>query len=132
MRVAKRLLSVVFLAILFALPVFAQNSIVIDSKKAKQMIENKEVDLVLDVRTSQEYNGPLGHIAGSKLIPVQMLDQNLDQIAEFKDKNVLLICRSGNRSTMASNLLTENGFTQIFNVKDGMIGWKRNKFPVEK
>lgn len=86
---------------------------------ALRMWQNKEV-VMLDVRTPAEY--AQGHIPGILLIP---LDQLLDRIAEVpKDKKVLVICRSGNRSSQATAALRERGYTNVFNVTSGMMQWK--------
>lgn len=86
---------------------------------ALRMWQNKEV-VMLDVRTPAEYTQ--GHIPGIMLIP---LDQLLDRITEVsKDKKVLVICRSGNRSSQATAALRERGYTNVFNVTSGMMQWK--------
>ena len=59
-------------------------------ERAKQLIDSGKIDLILDVRTPQEYTGPLGNIKGSRLIPVQVLSQKIGEIAEYKDKTILV------------------------------------------
>ncbi len=83
---------------------------------------NMEGDfLLLDVRTQEEYDA--GHIDGSVLIPVTELEARIGEIAEYKDVKVLVYCRSGNRSVTASNILIDNGFTQVHNLLTGYNGW---------
>ena len=77
---------------------------------------------VLDVRTPGEYDGPLGHIAGSRLIPVQELSRRMQELSEMKDHHIFVICRSGNRSATATRLLREGGFGAS-NVAGGMQAW---------
>lgn len=77
--------------------------------------------LLLDVRTPEEYNE--GNIEGSVLIPVTELESRLSEIEEYKDKTVLVYCRSGNRSVTASNILIDNGFTNVHNLLTGYNGW---------
>tara|TARA_Y100000389_G_scaffold39084_2_gene33469 strand:+ start:1325 stop:1651 length:327 start_codon:yes stop_codon:yes gene_type:complete len=78
---------------------------------------------VLDVRTESEYYGPLGHIEGALLIPIDELSSRLDELAEVKNKDIYVVCRSGNRSNVGKNILRENNFNAI-NVDGGMLAWK--------
>ena len=55
----------------------------------------KEDVLLLDVRTPEEFDGPLGHLEGAKLIPLQELPQRLDEIKSYKNKEIVVYCRSG-------------------------------------
>ena len=77
--------------------------------------------LLLDVRTQEEYDA--GHIDGSLLIPVTELENRLGEIEEYKDKSVLVYCRSGNRSLTASEILIDSGFTEVHNLLTGFNGW---------
>jgi len=91
--------------------------------KAKSLIDNGAVDLVLDVRTPAEFNGPTGHLKGAKLIPVQQLGDRLDEIAQFKDKTILVYCHSGVRSMRAGKILASSGFNVTLDMSGGIIGW---------
>jgi len=84
--------------------------------------------MLLDVRTPEEYAE--GHIAGAKLIPVQVLAERLAEVAH--DKQVYVYCHSGKRSARAAKLLADNGFTNIENIKGGIVAWKEAGYPVEK
>ncbi|WLR51360.1 rhodanese-like domain-containing protein [Bacillus tianshenii] len=75
---------------------------------------------VIDVRTSEEFAE--GHIPGATLIP---LDELSDRTGELeKDKKYIIVCRSGNRSTQASEILVKEGFSNIYNFTGGMNGWE--------
>ncbi|RDU35147.1 rhodanese-like domain-containing protein [Neobacillus piezotolerans] len=85
--------------------------------EALKLVTKNEVK-ILDVRTPDEYNG--GHIPGAELIPLQVLDglaENLD-----KEEVYLIVCRSGNRSQQASDLLASKGF-KVINMEGGMNAW---------
>jgi rhodanese-related sulfurtransferase len=77
---------------------------------------------ILDVRTIPEYDGPLGHIEGSKLIPVQELETRLTELEPYQDQEIIVVCRSGNRSRRATMLLNSYGFKAI-NMLGGMKAW---------
>jgi rhodanese-related sulfurtransferase len=90
----------------------------VSTEEAKQLIDNNEV-IVLDVRTPDEFQG--GHILNSTLIPLQELENRLTELN--KGESYLVVCRSGNRSTKASEILTGNGFSNIYNMTGGMNNW---------
>ena len=88
-------------------------------EQAKSLIESKPSLIILDVRTQEEYDSD--HIEGAILIPVDELENRLDELS--KNDELLVYCRTGNRSTNAVNILQANGFTKIFHMKDGITGW---------
>lgn len=79
---------------------------------------------ILDVRTPEEYDGPLGHITGARLIPVQALADQMGELSDLRDKEIFVICRSGNRSATATRMLMDEGFEAI-NVLGGMQAWNQ-------
>jgi len=88
--------------------------------------------LVIDVREPNEYDGPLGHIAGSMLIPLRELASQAGGIEQHKERAIIAVCRSGVRSTTAAAILEGMGFETVYNLKDGMIEWNDHKLPVER
>jgi rhodanese-related sulfurtransferase len=81
---------------------------------------------LIDVRSPEEFRLD-GHVAGARLIPLPALAQRLAEIA--RDVPVALICRSGNRSQVAAELLARQGYADIGNVQGGMIAWRRAGLP---
>ncbi len=84
--------------------------------------------LMIDVRERQEWN--TGHIPGAKHIPLGQLAQRAQELP--KDRELLLICRSGNRSKVAAEMLQQAGFPQVHNVAGGMVVWQRAGLPVTR
>lgn len=125
---------ILFSFILLCLPLIAFSADVtdIDVAEAKKNIESKKYDLILDVRTPEEYNGDLGHIQGSKLLPIQELDKRMEEISSFKGKNILVYCAAGGRSSRASGILAKNGYSNVENMAGGMTEWNKRGYPVEK
>lgn len=74
----------------------------------------------IDVRTPAEFKG--NHIKEFKNIPLHQLAEKSAQLS--KDKEVVVICRSGMRSSKACKILKKQGFKQITNVKGGMSAWR--------
>jgi glyoxylase-like metal-dependent hydrolase (beta-lactamase superfamily II)/rhodanese-related sulfurtransferase len=87
-----------------------------------------EAPLVLDVRNASEYNDDLGHIAGSHLIPVDVLPERLAEIP--RDRAVIAVCRSGARAVRAAKVLADNGWEKVWVLTGGMTGWNQAKLPV--
>jgi glyoxylase-like metal-dependent hydrolase (beta-lactamase superfamily II)/rhodanese-related sulfurtransferase len=84
---------------------------------------------VVDVREPDEFNGPLGHVEGARLIPLGQLSDRMKALT--KEKPIVTVCRSGARSAQATNLLMKAGFDQVANLSGGMLRWRAQRFPVE-
>ncbi|XEC95113.1 rhodanese-like domain-containing protein [Paenibacillus tarimensis] len=90
----------------------------VSAKEAKEMIDEGKVQ-VIDVRTPEEFEA--GHIQGAKLIPLQQLEDRLDELD--KEQSYLLVCRTGNRSAQAQEVLANHGFNHTYNMLQGMAQW---------
>lgn len=100
----------------------------VDVVQAQAM--NKEGALLLDVREPDEFSA--GHAPNAKLIPLGQLGARLQELAEYKDKPIVVICRSGRRSGIAVGQLQAAGFTQARNVLGGIQAWEKNGLEVVK
>ena len=74
-------------------------------EQLKQQMKNDSTIMILDVRTSAELIGPLGKLDKVINIPIQVLEQRLGELEKFKDKEIAVICRSGNRSNTVKGLI---------------------------
>lgn len=92
----------------------------VNSAQAHELVQ-KQKALLLDVRTPQEFAG--GHLDGAKNIPVQELEAQLSQLADAKDKDIVVYCHSGARSSRAAGILKSHGFTKVHDL-GGMSNWK--------
>lgn len=99
----------------------------LSAEQAREHI-TKAAPLVLDVRTPNEFYD--GHIEGATLIPVQQLDGRISEIESYRNKPVLVYCRSGNRSTVAAQMLIREGFTDVSNLRPGIKGWMKLGYPL--
>ncbi|MFH1489735.1 MAG: rhodanese-like domain-containing protein [Pseudomonadota bacterium] len=97
------------------------------SQEAAEFIKNNQ-PLILDVRTPGEYQR--GHLKDAVLIPVQVLSGQLEALSAYKDKEILVYCATGNRSTVASKILIDNGFERITNMRYGIADWQAKRYPV--
>jgi rhodanese-related sulfurtransferase len=84
--------------------------------------------VVVDVRSPQEWQ-QTGVPAGARLVTIHQpdgligfIDAMGDALGEDRDRPIALICARGNRSSVASSALAEAGYTQVYNIREGMFG----------
>ena len=102
------------------------NYTAVTAEEAAALIANIQ-PLVLDVRTPREYQE--GHLENSFLIPVQELQTRWKEIADYKNQDILIYCATGNRSTVSSKILIDNGFKRTYNLRYGITGWASRNYP---
>jgi rhodanese-related sulfurtransferase len=87
---------------------------------------------ILDVREPEEFNGELGHIPGSLLIPLKDLPLRAGEIEGEKEREIIVVCRAGVRSTTGAAILIGLGFEHVANLKGGMLDWNDQRLAVER
>ncbi len=87
---------------------------------------------IIDVREGDEYKDELGHLPGSRLIPLRVLPAKAAELDNLKAGEIVVVCRSGVRSTTAAAILTGLGFEHVTNLKGGMLEWNEAGLPVER
>src|SRR5581483_11967077 len=85
---------------------------------------------VVDVRSPDDFRGPLGHIAGARNLPLTDLPSRLAEIAALKNEPVVLVCRTHKMSASAAAQLGTIGFRDIRVVRGGMVQWNERGLPV--
>ena len=121
--------KLLFVAIMLIVNIACGQKQEVPSIVVNELVQRMESDsslVILDVRTPQELVGPLGKIDGVINIPVQELNSRIGELHKFKNSNVAVICRSGNRSVLGTKILLENGF-KAENVKGGMKAYRNIK-----
>lgn len=83
---------------------------------------------LIDVREQWEYDE--GHIPGVTLIPMNQVPNRLDEIPT--DKEVVVTCRSGNRSGQITDYLRQQGFDNVQNMSGGIVAWEAAGYPVNR
>jgi rhodanese-related sulfurtransferase len=91
---------------------------------------NQGNSLVLDVRDAKEFAE--GRLPKARHIPLAELDARIAEIAKFKERPVLLACRTGTRSAGAARALARAGFMQVYQLKGGIAAWREAGLPIEK
>lgn len=94
------------------------------------LLINRQDALVVDVRETAEWSS--GHIPNARHIALGHLAKHLSEIEKYKDKSVILVCASGNRSGAACNTLRKAGFEQVFNLQGGIRSWNDAGLPMTK
>lgn len=95
-----------------------------------EVVTRRDRITLIDVREPQEYFGDLGHVPGAQLVPLGML---LDIAAAWdRDREIVLVCRSGGRSARAASGLAKRGFRRLYNLRGGMEAWHAAGLPVER
>lgn len=102
----------------------------IDSQELKTLIDQGDTanSVIIDVRSKEEFN--LGRIPGSKNVELGQLIENSDFLYDFD--NIYLVCNAGEKSSTGQHMLRNLGFRNVVNISDGLEGWIRNKFNIEK
>ena len=98
----------------------------ITSTEAKTIISKTKNVYLLDVRTADERRQ--GYIAGSVLIPIDMIAKRISEIP--KDRPVIVYCAVGSRSRSVAQALAGSGYSEVYNMRDGIFGWYRNGLPI--
>lgn len=101
----------------------------IDHIAATQLINHKNA-LVLDVREPSEYDA--GHIVNSKHVPLGKLGERVGELEKYRERPIVVVCRSGQRSAAACALLLKQGFAQAQNLEGGVMAWQKASLPLEK
>ena len=127
------ILAALFLGVVVFYPinsVYGKPYTNIDVATANDMISNASNSklLVLDVRTQGEYDEV--HLESAVLIPLTELESRIDEIAQYRDVDIIVYCKGGARSTQASSILDFNNFTKVFNVLGGITAWESANYPV--
>ncbi|MDQ0157598.1 sulfurtransferase TusA family protein [Robertmurraya andreesenii] len=89
------------------------------NEELEKRIEAKENIVILDVRESAEY--AFNHIPNAISIPLGELENRMSELN--REDEIFIVCRTGNRSDLAAQKLTDNGFNKVINVVPGMSQW---------
>lgn len=101
----------------------------VNTQEAVSLI-NHEDALVLDVREDSEWT--VGHIPDARHIPLGKLSGRVAELEKFKDKPIVINCRSGHRSNRACAMLKKSGFERVHNLAGGIIAWEKSNLPITR
>ncbi|MBT4939585.1 MAG: sulfurtransferase, partial [Rhodospirillaceae bacterium] len=97
------------------------------TKDLKRRLDEGEEILVIDVRDETDYAGA-GHIPGAKNIPLPVFEMRTDELKNWRQRPLAVVCTTNKKSSRAAEILRGLGFGQVLLVDDGMTGWSSNGF----
>ncbi len=100
----------------------------IEAVEVKKAIDAKEDFVLLDVRTPQEF--AKGNISGSINVPVDKVQNEIEQVITDKTKTIYVYCLSGSRSVYAVDTMIKLGYTKIYDMPHGLLMWRSKKYPL--
>ncbi|MFA6541568.1 MAG: rhodanese-like domain-containing protein [Bacteroidota bacterium] len=103
-----------------------QSPAAISVQETLEALQKDSSIVLLDVRTPQEHLGE--RIKNSPLIPVQELENRTDELLRYKNQKIIVYCRSGHRSGIATEILTKRGFHAV-SMEGGILRWKSEQYP---
>jgi len=130
--IQKSLLALALFAVVSFLPrliAVLRRGPMLDVTTLKQKILEDNI-LLVDVRSAADFVGEQGHIEEAINIPFAELPSRLNELSEYLEKPVALICRTDRLSTKAAQLLTQKGFADVHIVKQGMTAWIKQGFKI--
>ena len=100
----------------------------IDVGQLRRRLADEPAPFLLDVREPWEYRE--GHVPGAQLIPLGELEQRVNEVP--RDRPILAICHSGQRSLAAAGYLQQLGYPSVTNVDGGTAAWIERGYPVDR
>ncbi len=97
--------------------------------EAVEMINHQDA-AALDVRDPGEFSG--GHILNAVNVPLDALEQRLGELESWRERPVIVYCRTGPRAARAGALLRRNGFTAVAKLSGGLLAWEGAGLPLSK
>ncbi len=123
MQMAKRWHSWVFVLFALFLTGCDQEVAGISPERASQLFAQQKT-VIVDVRENDEWQEQ--HIEGAIHIPLGEVESRLTELAEYKDQDIVMQCRSGRRSAVAGQILMLAGFSKVHNLEGGILAWEKD------
>lgn len=101
----------------------------VDSSAATKLINHREA-VVVDVRPSADF--AKGHIINSVNIPMNGFKNQIGVLQKYKDVPVVVSCRSGSQSSGACQQLRKEGFSEVYNLRGGILAWQSANLPLTR
>ncbi|MHA2226731.1 MAG: MBL fold metallo-hydrolase [Candidatus Hodarchaeales archaeon] len=97
----------------------------ITAQDLRNNLKEKQPPVMIDVREKHELSGILGHIPDIMHIPLPSLVSNLKNLNDLKDREIIIICRSGARAHTAAQIMQKANFSKVFVLGGGMIAYRK-------
>jgi phage shock protein E len=116
-------------ALLAGLAVAAADVRIIQPAELMKRLQTEPNLVLIDIRTPQEF--AQGHIPRAVNLPLDQFGQRSAELAAYRDKEVILYCRTGRRVRIAVHLLLDQGFQKMLLLEGNILGWARRGMPLE-
>jgi rhodanese-related sulfurtransferase len=126
MKILKSLTALLLMGLLSSCSAQDKDKIITVDELAAARTSDSSI-VIIDVRTAPELEGPLGHIDGVIHIPLQELENRIEELNDFKDSQINIICRTGRRSGAATSILNGKGF-KAKNIIGGMVEYRKKGY----
>lgn len=100
----------------------------ISAEEVKQALDMREQVVFLDVRTPDEFTR--AHIQGSINVPLDMVECDIRALIPDMTTKVYVYCLSGSRSAHAVDRMIRLGYTNVYDMQHGLLGWRAKYFPL--
>ena len=124
------LLGVMVMLIKAELDHQSSKGLLVTASAAIRLINNDDDTLIVDLRTTAEYQ--TGHIKGAKNAPLKGFESDVEKFSAYKNKPVLIYCNSGNTAVRAIKILKNAGYEKVSNLEGGIAAWKEANMPLSK
>jgi rhodanese-related sulfurtransferase len=112
-----------------AAPTAGQTSpLVMTSAELMERLDGPDAPVILDVRSPEEYAE--GHIPGAINIPYDQIGAQVGSLEHYRERDLVVYCRTGRRAGVAEDLLSQAGFEQIWDLEGHMVAWQEAELPV--
>ena len=91
---------------------------------------NREQGVVIDLRDNGEFRG--AHIVGSMNIPYTKFAGQIDELEQYKERPLILVCKAGQQAGAAGKQLKQLGFEKIYRLGGGVSEWRASQLPLVK
>ncbi|MBN2151166.1 MAG: MBL fold metallo-hydrolase [Candidatus Lokiarchaeota archaeon] len=96
----------------------------ITPRQLKMRLEAASTPVLVDVREGFELDGQLGKLDNVIHVPITRLAKELSALEQYKDRDVVVLCKIGGRSYTGAQILQQAGFSRVSFLEGGMIGWR--------
>jgi sterol desaturase/sphingolipid hydroxylase (fatty acid hydroxylase superfamily)/rhodanese-related sulfurtransferase len=104
----------------------------IEPERLVARLQEEPTPIIVDVREPNEFAGELGPLPGARNLPLGAVALGSGELSPFKEREVVLVCRTQMRSAKAASILEDAGFAKVAVLRGGMVEWARRQFPIER
>ncbi|EEX50633.1 rhodanese-like protein [Pasteurella multocida] len=121
----------VFFTVIYSFIKAATTKVKIVSNAEATSLINNEDAIIVDLRTIDEFQR--GHIINSvNVLPTEIKNNNVGKIEHHKETPVIVVCATGLTSNASAELLSKQGFSRVYTLKEGIAGWRSANLPLIK